>query len=226
MTEKLCNFCKISKNISEFSKNKNSKDRLQNCCKNCAKINYANYYLKNKEKLALKAKEKFILNREKSLSKSRDYHYKNKEKRNSQAKAWWTPERREEEKIRKNKKRAELNEYQRNYAKDRSRTDPLFKFKKNIRRATSEAFSKDKKSKKTMELLGCSLEQAYFHIESLFQTGMSWNNYGEWHIDHKIPLASAISIEDTEKLCHYSNLQPLWALENILKSDKLDWKSK
>jgi hypothetical protein len=50
---------------------------------------------------------------------------------------------------------------------------------------------------------------------------MSWENYGKWHVDHVIPLASAKTPEDLIKLCHYTNLQPLWAIENILKRDKL-----
>lgn len=136
----------------------------------------------------------------------------------------YSKENKESIKTQRSSKKDLINEYQRNYARKRFNSDPIFKFKKNIRRSTSEAFRLKKKSKKTLEILGCSLEEAFAHIEALFQPGMTWDNYGtEWHIDHIIPLASSDTIEKTEKLCHYSNLQPLWALENILKSDKLNW---
>ena len=50
---------------------------------------------------------------------------------------------------------------------------------------------------------------------------MSWENYGEWHVDHKIPLASAKTKEEVEKLFHHSNLQPLWAKDNLEKGAKI-----
>jgi len=61
------------------------------------------------------------------------------------------------------------------------------------------------------------------HFESLFTNGMCWNNMGQWHIDHIIPLSTAITEEDVIRLCHYTNLQPLWAEDNLKKSNKLDW---
>jgi hypothetical protein len=52
---------------------------------------------------------------------------------------------------------------------------------------------------------------------------MSWENHGEWHIDHIRPCASfsdLTQLEQQKQCCHYTNLQPLWAIDNILKSDK------
>ena len=59
------------------------------------------------------------------------------------------------------------------------------------------------------------------YIKSKFTEGMTLENYGEWHIDHIIPLATAQSIEDVKRLCHYTNLQPLWAQDNLRKGAKI-----
>ena len=77
------------------------------------------------------------------------------------------------------------------------------------------------KSKKSIEILGCTKEQFAKHIESQFKEGMNWSNKGEWHIDHIIPLASAINKQEVYKLCHHTNLQPLWAKENLCKGAKI-----
>ena len=76
------------------------------------------------------------------------------------------------------------------------------------------------------KLLGASYTLVMSHIESLFIEGMSWENYGRcvegdcysyWHIDHKISLNTASTKEEMETLCHYTNLQPLWAIDNLQK---------
>lgn len=73
-------------------------------------------------------------------------------------------------------------------------------------------------------MLGCDFKTAHKHIEKQFTEGMSWDNRSEWHIDHIIPLASAKTEEELAKLCHYTNLQPLWAEDNLRKGDKLNYK--
>jgi hypothetical protein len=76
-----------------------------------------------------------------------------------------------------------------------------------------------------MELVGCSKQQLREHIESQFKEGMSWENHGHstWHIDHQIPCAAFDHTNpDHQRACfHYSNLQPMWAKENIKKSNKV-----
>jgi hypothetical protein len=61
------------------------------------------------------------------------------------------------------------------------------------------------------------------YIESKFKEGMSWDNYGVygWHLDHIIPLSSAKNEEELKSLCHYTNLQPLWAFDNLSKFNKI-----
>ena len=71
--------------------------------------------------------------------------------------------------------------------------------------------------------LGCSIEAFKAHLEKQFKPGMSWDNYGYWgwHVDHRIPLASAKSVAHMKQLFHYTNLQPLWWYENFAKGSKI-----
>ena len=77
-----------------------------------------------------------------------------------------------------------------------------------------------RKAEKTELLLGCSVEFARRYLESLFLPGMTWDNHGEWHIDHIRPCASfsdLTQLEQQQECCHYTNLQPLWAEDNLSK---------
>ena len=126
--------------------------------------------------------------------------------------------------IRQNKKyKVDNKELYNKYYRERKKTEPLFKLKCNLRSRTNMAFKSKGYSKntKTQEMLGVDWEVAKQHIERQFTKGMNWDNYGEWHIDHIIPLASAKTSERLKQLCHYTNLQPLWAKENLSKSDKI-----
>ena len=97
------------------------------------------------------------------------------------------------------------------------RKKPLNKLKIFIRKGIYRGITN--KSKRSVECLGCTWEFFRDYIEQQFKDGMTWDNYGEWHLDHIIPLASAKTEEEVYKLNHYTNLQPLWAEENFKKSD-------
>jgi len=77
------------------------------------------------------------------------------------------------------------------------------------------------KQKRSMELLGCSIEEFKQHMERQFSEGMSWDNHGEWHIDHIKPVSLFDLTQEAEQLkaFHYSNCQPLWANDNFKKSN-------
>lgn len=111
----------------------------------------------------------------------------------------------------------------RRYQNARKKIDPCFKLLNIFRSRITVAIKTGKKSTSTIELLGCPLSVAKSHIESQFKEGMSWENHGEWHIDHIKPCASYdLTLAEEQKKCfHYTNLQPLWAADNLAKSDKL-----
>lgn len=115
-------------------------------------------------------------------------------------------------------------EYQKAYKRKRRKTDSLFKLKTNLSNRTYQAFKQGgyRKNTKTQEMLGVDWEVAFAHIERQFKKGMSWDNHGLWHIDHIVPLSTAKTEEELKKLCHYSNLQPLWGKDNISKSGNIE----
>ena len=84
------------------------------------------------------------------------------------------------------------------------------------------------KSKKTKELLGCTVEELKRHLSNKFVDNMSFENYGKWHIDHIIPCtAFDMKRELQKRMCfYYKNLQPLWSCENIKKSNEYNEKDK
>jgi hypothetical protein len=103
------------------------------------------------------------------------------------------------------------------------KTDPLFLLKCRIRCRTSLYFKRKQlnKNSDTAAMIGCSWEFLQEHIEQQFVVGMNWGNRSSWHIDHIVPLASAETEERLIELCHYTNLQPLWAQDNLSKGSKV-----
>jgi hypothetical protein len=106
----------------------------------------------------------------------------------------------------------------------RRKEDPIYKFKCNVRILISGSFKRGKnqfqKNAKTEKILGCTIEEFRSYIEDKFTEGMTIENHGEWHLDHIIPLANANTEEEIIKLNHYTNFQPLWALDNLSKGSK------
>lgn len=123
-----------------------------------------------------------------------------------------------------NQNKQQIRDWCRGYERNRRKTDPMYKLTKNLRTRLQNSLKckKWKKNSKFKEYIGCTLEELKYHIESKFKEGMTWDNwkFNGWHIDHIIPLSSAKTEEEMIKLCHYTNLQPLWSEDNIKKSNK------
>jgi hypothetical protein len=161
-------------------------------------------------------------NKDKAQAYNLSYYEKNSDKIKKRARDWAVsnPER---AKHRRKKYREENKESINQYFKERRENDSLFRLCQNMRGLISISLKKRSFSKKsnTEEILGCSFEEFFNHIESQFLEGMSWENRSEWHIDHIMPLASAKTEEEILRLNHYTNLRPLWATDNIKKGSKI-----
>ena len=107
--------------------------------------------------------------------------------------------------------------------RERERGDPLLIIKNRIRCRTKGAIRamNIRKKSSTHEMLGCSWLTLKSHLEKRFSKGMTWDNIGRWHIDHIIPLSSARTEKELIRLAHFSNLQPLWAKDNLVKNDSI-----
>lgn len=95
----------------------------------------------------------------------------------------------------------------------------------NLRNRLYCGLKNNTKNKRTLQLIGCSIEELKQHLEKKFQEGMTWSNYGRkgWHIDHIIPISSfdLSNIEEQNMCFHYTNLQPLWQFDNLSKGCKI-----
>lgn len=195
MKKKICSKCKEEKNICEFGFCKDSKDGIMNICKLCKKEKNKLWRINNLEKTKKCDKVWRLKNLEYRKKYMKEYRKKN-----------W------KDILKK------TNEYE----KKRKKDDPIYKLK-NLIRKRIHIFLKTKnitKSNKTFEIVGCSPDELKKYLENKFTEGMTWKNQGEWHIDHIIPLSSANTNEKIYELCYYTNLQPLWAEDNLKKGSK------
>lgn len=116
------------------------------------------------------------------------------------------------------------NEYYKKYNYNRRIVDNDFKNIMSIRNMINTAIKNRgyRKNSKTFDILGCDYETFKAYFESLFKPGMTWENHGEWHIDHIYPVSRANNEQHLLQLNHYTNLQPLWAYENLSKGNKIN----
>lgn len=131
-----------------------------------------------------------------------------------------------EKERRKNQDQEKLKESRNKYYKNRRDNDMGYRLLCIFRTRVRDVITKGYKSAKTKELLGCDGDFLIKHLEKHFREGMSWENFGEWQVDHIKPCNSFnFMIPEHQRKCfNYKNLQPLWANENRFKSDRTDLK--
>ena len=181
----------------------------ENAIKKAKKKEYdKQWYLKNKQlKKEYDIKyRKEVYNKIRRERRKNDPEYRKKinEARNEYGK-------RPEQKIKRNK-----------YLKNKLKTDYNYKLIHTIRVRIKDVLRGHSKSDSTINMLGCTINELWKHLESTFKPGMTKENHGLWHVDHIIPCSSfeLSKPEEQAKCFHYSNLQALWAHENLSKGDK------
>lgn len=240
---KTCSRCEVEKSIEAFHKSKHGACGRRADCKECVKVKSKAYYKKNKEKIKKEKLTDYYANKdvwqarhkkwyEKNPHKHAEYHQNSKNKRNAYSKkrsqsrkeqglcvACMNPSR--EGKV----LCADCNEKASRKATEKYNSDVGFRLRKVLRRRFLKALKGNYKSGSAVRDLGCSIPEFKKHIEKQFQPGMTWENHGlhGWHLDHIKPLA-AFDLTDREQVlevCHYTNIQPLWAEDNFKKGGVL-----
>ena len=203
---------KIKKYVKKwYSKNKDSRKE---------------YYLNNKEKIKEYHRKWRKENKEKWRNAIRNWRLKNKEKTKKYTRIGYV-----RHKVKKlayfkkwrNENKEKWKQWTRAYVKGRRQKDISFALMCNARSRIHTLLSKYKKSNKSMILIGCSPKELKEHLEKKFKPGMTWENRKDWHIDHIIPCSFFdFSDPQQQKKCfHYTNLQPLWAIDNMKKGSKI-----
>jgi hypothetical protein len=161
----------------------------------------------------------------KYVSYKRNYH-KHKDKKNEYHKEWSKENRdrlNEYHKEWREKNIDKHREKKRNYQKHKRHTDPIYKLISNFRTAIYIVLKENKLDKYSnyFNMVGYSAEQLKEHLEKRFKDDMSWENYGEWHIDHIKPVSKFDKSEKITIINSLNNLQPLWSVDNLRKSNKI-----
>ena len=219
---RMCNKCHIEKPIKEYGYRNDAKLYKRDCsqCEWVAR----KCYIENLNPARKEALRKYNQN------KARRHYHKNKERRKESSRLWKkrNPEyaaNYSRQYLKDN--RDKINEFAKKYIKIRRKIDVNFRFALQIRGRIRQALKTQRsyKTNTTFKLIGCNLAELKNHLEALFTEGMAWDNYGYsgWQIDHIIPCASFdLTDPEQQKVCfHFSNLQPLWAEDNLKKGAKV-----
>lgn len=219
-----CKKCLKILNGNDFYEDKRAKNGIQSDCKACVKERARKWRKNNADRKAKLDKEYAERNKEKIRAYQKKYREKNKEKAREYHKKY---SKRNEHILKVNRKKynSRPDVKDRRNARNiiRMKEDPKFKLTCQMRSYISKSLSK--KSYGALRHVDWNIEELKSHIEKQFTKGMTWDNYGEWHIDHIIPVANFIyekPEDDDFKSCWcLSNLRPIWAKENLSKQDAL-----
>jgi hypothetical protein len=222
---KRCYKCKEKKEVSFMVKCNRTTDGYSTICKQCKSNHYEQnkteilkkqeiYRSTHKQEIAARDKKYAENNKDKIQKYRADYYEQNRDATRVKSKEYYQSNR--EKCIRRGIE----------WKRERLKEDPIFRLECNLRSRVKNAikFDAGEKAEGTFKLLGCTIQQVRTFLEAEFEPGMSWDNYGEWHVDHIRPCAS-FNLEDPEeqkKCFHWTNLQPLWALDNILKGARYE----
>jgi len=216
---KRCSNCGVMKPYDCFCNNRTMKGGKHCYCRECVRVLHKKWRMENLEKelkMGLKYRKN---NKDKIKASTKKYRENNKEK----IKAY-------NEKYRENNKE-KMKKYRREHEAQRKNNDPLYRLNCNTSRAIGKALRKmgESKRKSTWEkVVKYTKEELRNRLERQFKDGMNWDNYGQWQLDHIRPISSFnyknSNDEDFSKCWALDNLQPLWAEDNLRKSNKFgEW---
>jgi hypothetical protein len=241
MELKTCGKCEEIKPLEEFHRNRARRDGRINICKTCCTKKQVEYYQRNKEKIRKKNAEywkrpKSEEQRKKTREQKAAYREKNKEElykrqreyyKNNKEKVLKRGRERYREDMANPEKKELILARQNKYTINKRRNDPVFKVSCNMRQGMWKCLKGLYKTSRTFSYIDKSPEELMNYLEKQFTEGMSRENYGEWHVDHIRPLASFEFDKYKEgsaefeallgEAWHYTNLQPLWAADNVSK---------
>lgn len=230
---KYCNKCEDLLPFTAFCKKSSEKDGLNRTCRACASIYKKRYHEDNKVKLNADRAAYYRANQDLEMERHKRYRQEHAESR-AEICAKWRERCAEHVKSYKESNRAAISlksaeYYQRKKPvrneqyRTRYGSDQMFALRVSVRARTRMAIRSvgGSKNASIVSILGCSIEKLKRHLEGRFKPGMTWENRGEWEIDHIIPLACAVTKEELLELCKYTNLQPLWASENRSKGARI-----
>jgi hypothetical protein len=221
--EKKCSKCDISKPLEQFPNDPKCSGGKRGTCKECR----LNKWVPDGDEIIVctTCGEEKVYTLFSKKGKQKPYECKaclnaRERDRRSGNPEEYNKKKRESYQVRKNK----INETRRKNLQRRRDEEPRYRVMMalHVRLYDAVKHQRGVKSAKTLELLSCTVDQLQTFLEAEFTDGMTWENYGEWHIDHIRPCAS-FNLEDPEeqkKCFHWTNLQPLWARDNIMKGDK------
>ena len=212
--EKQCNRCNNLKQISEFYKETHGAYGVRAVCKLCWKNDRKALFLKHK--ISHRHNKKRICSKcqiKKTLKHFSVQQAQCKECQKSWAENW----RKTNQNYRDNTRK-----YEAKIKRENTVVYQNIKLRANLRQRIRMALQINTKTGSTLELIGCSIKELRTYLEAKFLPDMTWENYGLWHIDHIKPCSSFdLSLKSEQKKCfNYSNLQPLWAKDNLSKGDK------
>jgi hypothetical protein len=174
-----------------------------------------------------KRRENYQANKLKRRESAKSYYYKDLEENRRKAKErarLEKPERNEYNKAYYRLNKEKINKRRKYYFTNRRKDDLNYKIAHCLRCRIGKAIHSNQKKGSAVKDLGCSIPELKTYLENKFTEGMSWDNWTleGWHIDHIRPLASfdLTNRDEFLKACHYTNLQPLWAKDNLSKNNK------
>lgn len=237
---KVCGKCGEEKTLDNFSKNKANKAcGLRPRCKQCEHIAAHVRYMadpekqnaprrlarkQNPEKIRVIERERYAKNPEIKKKSAMKWYYNNIE-RAKESRRKWSKNNFEKRKTMHTKWRDKNREHLNAYYRQRRATNPTLRLRCNLSAYMSDCLRHGKGGRSWEKLVNFTLKELMAHLEKQFQSGMTWSNYGEWHIDHIIPVSvfNYTSPEhiDFKRCWSLSNLQPLWAKDNFDKKAKI-----